>query len=65
LRAEAPADQLGDRRHVTFILRLVVERDGTLAYGELLSLDLVPKGRFTTWDGLLTVLSATLATPPA
>jgi hypothetical protein len=63
LPAEAPADDLGNRRHVAFVLRLVVELDGSIAYGELLSLDSVPKGHFTTWDGLRRVLEASLAAP--
>ena len=63
MSAEVPADQLENRRHVVFILRLVVERDGALAYGEILSLEQVPKGRFTTWGGLLDVLKVDLMTP--
>ena len=48
---------------MAFILRLVVEHDGSLVYGEVLSLESVAKGRFTTWDGLFDVLRMGLAPP--
>jgi hypothetical protein len=55
-----PADQLDDRRHVTLILRLVVERDGALVYGEVLTVDAESKGRFATWQSMPRVISAAL-----
>jgi hypothetical protein len=59
--ADAPADLLAGRRHVALILRLVVERDGALVYGDLLTLDSQPKGHFATWPSLLDLLEAAVA----
>jgi hypothetical protein len=63
LPSEAPADQLANRHYVSLILRLVIERDGTLVYGEILSLDSVTKGRFTTWEGFFEIVQTGLAPP--
>lgn len=54
-------DSLADVRYVTVILRLVLDRRGRLAYGEILGLDATPASRFRGWRGLHRALREWLA----
>ena len=46
------SETLEDRRHVTVVLRLVVDRRGRLVYGELIDEAAQARGRFVGWRGL-------------
>ena len=48
-------------RYVTVILRLVLDRRGRLAYGEILGLDATPARHFRGWRGLDRALREWLA----
>jgi hypothetical protein len=45
-------DELAARRHVTVIVRLVMDRRGRLVYGELVNAESGTQGRFATWRAL-------------
>jgi hypothetical protein len=45
-------ERLGDKRHVTLVLRLVVDIAGTLMHGEIGDLNGRTRGRFAAWDKL-------------
>ena len=51
-------NQLGDKRHVTLILRLAIDKDGRLARGELINLSGVVMGRFIEWPKLTQMIQA-------
>lgn len=45
-------ERLGDKRHVTLVLRMVVDATGTLMHGEIGDLNGITRGRFAAWDRL-------------
>jgi hypothetical protein len=45
-------DELAARRHVTVIVRLVMDRGGRLVYGEVVNAESKTRSRFTGWRGL-------------
>ncbi len=47
-----PGERLSQRRHVTFLLRLVLGANGTLVHGEITDLDARVRGRFASWEAL-------------
>jgi hypothetical protein len=51
-------DELGHRRLVTVVLRLVLDRDGLVVHGEILDNSSRPSGRFAGWDRLVPALRA-------
>jgi hypothetical protein len=51
-------DELGRRRLVTVVLRLVLDRDGLVVRGEILDNSSRPSGRFAGWDRLVPALRA-------
>jgi hypothetical protein len=51
-------DELGHRRLVTVVLRLVLDRDGLVVHGEILDNSSRPSGRFAGWDRLVPALQA-------
>ncbi len=54
-------NHLADKRHITLILRLAIDRDTQLVYGELVNLEGVSIGRFMEWPKFTEVLQAWLA----
>lgn len=54
-------NHLADQRHTTLILRLAINRDAQLVYGELVNLEGVSIGYFMEWPKLTEVLQAWLA----
>jgi hypothetical protein len=54
-------DTLAERRHVTVILRLVLDRGGRLIHGEVVDVEAGPWARFAGWRGLTRTLHAWLA----
>jgi hypothetical protein len=45
-------DKLTEKRHITVILRLVVNQDGRLVHGEVVDVEGKPQGRFVGWQQL-------------
>jgi hypothetical protein len=54
------SDALADRRSVTVIVRLVLDRQGRLVHGEVIDTKARMRGRFTAWDALVPLLRAVL-----
>jgi hypothetical protein len=54
-------ERLADKRHVTLILRLVVDSDGALAYGEVLDMESGSSARFASWQDLERTIQALIA----
>jgi hypothetical protein len=61
LITSANGDHLGEKRHVTVILRLVLDRQGALQVGELCDLEGTVLGRFSAWGDLTRTLARWLA----
>lgn len=53
-------DRLAERRHVTVVLRLVVDRRGQLVYGETVDGQSRSQSRFVGWRGLLRAVRASV-----
>jgi hypothetical protein len=51
-------DTLGDKRFVTLIVRLVLDRRGGLVHGEVVDVEDRLWGRFDGWRGLVRTLRA-------
>jgi hypothetical protein len=56
LVTDSTAAPLGDRRLVTVVLRLVVDRQERLVNGEVLDAVGISRGRFVRWDQLVGVV---------
>jgi hypothetical protein len=54
-------EELGDKQLRTVILRLVLDRWGTLLHGEVVDLDGSVTGRFTRWDQIVASIKACVA----
>ena len=54
-------ERLANKRHITLILRLVVDSDGTLAYGEVLDMESGSSARFANWQNLERTIQALIA----
>lgn len=54
-------ERLGDKRHITLVLRLVVDGAGTLMHGEIGDLNGMTLGRFAAWDKLAGSVQAALS----
>jgi len=48
-----PPDGLQEKRYVTAILRLLLDKRGKLVHGEVADLDGTPGKRFDAWTGLV------------
>jgi hypothetical protein len=53
--------QMGDKQLRTVILRLVLDRWGTLLHGEIVDVDGQVRGRVTRWDQVLASIKACVA----
>lgn len=51
-----PAEQLAEKQYVTLLLRLLVDQEGQLVQGEVVTLQLQPLGRFTHWRELVRII---------
>jgi hypothetical protein len=49
-------ETLGERRNVNVVLRLVVDRDGSLQQGEVLDVKGAHGGRFSDWDAMIPLI---------
>ena len=49
-------NHLANKRHITLILRLAIDKDDQLVYGELVDLGGVSIGRFVEWPKLAQVI---------
>jgi len=54
-------EELGDKQLRTVILRLVLDRWGTLLHGEVVDVDGSVTGRFTRWDQIVASIKACVA----
>ena len=54
-------EELGDKQLRTVILRLVLDRWGTLLHGEVVDVDGSVTGRFTRWDQVVASIKACVA----
>ena len=54
-------EEMGDKQLRTVILRLVLDRWGTLLHGEVADVDGQVKGRVTSWDDVLASIKACVA----
>jgi hypothetical protein len=54
-------EQMGDKQLCTVILRLVLDRWGTLLHGEVADVDGHVKSRVTGWDDVVTSIKACVA----
>lgn len=57
-------DQLSDKRYVTIMLRLVLDRANRLVQGEFVDLNGQLLGRFASCTGLANALRQWLSAPP-
>jgi hypothetical protein len=51
-------EEMGDKQLCTVILRLVLDRWGTLLHGEVVDVDGQVRGRITRWDQVLASIKA-------
>jgi hypothetical protein len=58
-------DELGRRRLVTVVLRLVLNRQGLLVHGEVVDAANRRQQRFAGWEGLVPAVRAWLEREPA
>lgn len=58
-------DELGHRRLVTVVLRLVLDRHGVLVHGEVVDAANRRQRRFAGWEGLVPAVRAWLEREPA
>jgi hypothetical protein len=56
-------NRLADRRHITAILRLLVDRHGDLVDGELVDAEARSRGHFLEWQELTRMLRDWLRAP--
>jgi hypothetical protein len=49
---EEVVDSLGDKRNLNIILRIVLDRFGTLQQGEVVASRGASQGRFDTWEAV-------------
>jgi hypothetical protein len=54
-------EQMGDKQLRTVILRLVLDRWGTLLHGEVVDTDGDVRGRITAWDQVVAAVKACVA----
>jgi hypothetical protein len=54
-------EEMGDKQLCTVILRLVLDRWGTLLHGEVVDMAGDVKGRITTWDQVVAAVKACVA----
>ena len=54
-------EELGDKQLRTMILRLVLDRCGTLLHGEVVDVEGSVKGRFTGWEQVVASIKACIA----
>jgi hypothetical protein len=54
-------EEMGDKQLRTVILRLVLDRWGTLLHGEVVEVDGSVKGWFTGWDEIVSSIKACIA----
>ena len=54
-------EEMGDKQLRTVILRLVLDRWGTLLHGEIVDVDGQVKSRVTRWDQVLSSIKACVA----
>lgn len=54
-------DEMGDKQLRTVILRLVLDRWGTLLHGETVEVDGHVANRFTRWDQIVASIKACIA----
>ena len=54
-------EEMGDKQLRTVILRLVLDRWGTLLHGEIVDVDGQVRGRVTRWDQVLALIQACVA----
>jgi hypothetical protein len=59
--ASLAEEQMGDKQLRTVILRLVLDRWGTLLHGEVVNIEGDVTGRFTRWDQIVTSIKACIA----
>ncbi len=59
------SDGVAEARHMTLILRLVVDRSGQLHHGELIDVGTKSTSRFKKWDELIRILHDWLANQSA
>jgi hypothetical protein len=52
----ANGEQLGEKRHATVILRLLLDRRGALVQGELVDVEATVLARFIGWRGMIEAL---------
>ncbi len=54
-------DRLAETRHMTLILRLVLDPDGQIHHGEIIDADTKSMSRFKNWDEMIRALQDWLA----
>ena len=54
-------EELAEKRYVSVVLRLAVDRRGRLIYGEIVDMAGKPDGRFLGWRGLTQAMKAWLS----
>jgi hypothetical protein len=54
-------EEMGDKQLRTVILRLVLDRWGTLLHGEIVDVDGQVRSRITRWDQVLASIKACVA----
>lgn len=52
LSVPSGGNALAGTRHIAVILRLVVDPDGRLTYGEIVDIEGIPRKRFMRWQDL-------------
>ena len=58
-------NHLADKRHITLILRLAIDKDDQLVYGELVDLRGVSIGRFVEWPKLAQIIQTWISSQGA
>ena len=58
-------NHLADKRHITLILRLAIDKDDQLVYGELVDLGGVAIGRFVEWPKLAQIIQTWISSQDA
>lgn len=61
--SSAAGEHLVDQRHVSLVLRLVVDRSQQLVRGEVLTSDGASAGTFRDWPALIKLIEQSLQTP--
>jgi hypothetical protein len=55
-----PSEGLRDKRYVTVVVRLLLDKDGTLVHGKVADVDGRPGRPFDSWQGLTPAVRAAL-----